>query len=868
MKQPNSPLPPRWPLKFFQWYCHPDCQEDIEGDLRERFERRLAKDGVKKARWEFLKDVLRLFRPGIIRSLKIKQPLNYQVMFYHNLLLSFRTFKRYKNTFFINLFGLSSGLACAMLIFLWVNDELNVDKFHANDEQLYQIMLNAEGPLGISTLEWTPGPLTQSLVEEIPEVKYATAVHPPGSYTMPGVLSVNDTRIKAEAKYAGQDYFTIFSYDLIEGDKNEVLKDLNNIVISDELAMKLFNTKDNIVGSTIVWDQGEFSGNYLISGIFKEAPANATVHFDVVLNYDLYQGKHPELAQWSYNDPSTYVVLKEQAQLATFADKIVDLIKSKDPASRNTLVPRKYSDQHLYGNYENGKVSGGRIVYVRLFAMIAIFILLIACINFMNLSTARASRRFKELGVKKAFGAKRTTLALQYLSESMLIAFFSLFVALLLVLLLLPQFNQITGKQLTLVFDPMLIALLIGITFVTGLVAGSYPAFYLSGFNPVRVLKGKVMASSTSLWVRKGLVVFQFAISIILIVSVLVVYKQMQYVQNKNLGYQKDNVLTFDSDNLSGESLRTFLNEIKRIPGVINASAMQGDLTSGDHNHTPGLSWEGQTPGDEVEFTDMVVYFNFFETLGINMVEGRAFSQDFSSESSKIIFNQTAIDRMGIDNPVGKTINLWGEDKQIIGVVSDFHFESFYTEVKPCFFRLASQPRNVLVKIRAGAEKETLVHLQDFYQDYKGIPLEYQFLDESYQRLYASEQRVSLLSRYFAGIAIIISCLGLFGLASFTAELRLKEMGIRKILGVSNFGVVRLLTADFTKMVLVAIVIALPISYFIAQRWLEDFVFSIELEWWYFAGAGLVALLIAWFTVGLQTVKAARVKPVECLRDE
>ena len=863
----SSPTPPKQALRFLRWFCRDDYLEEIEGNLLELYNQQYEASPA-KARQQFTWNVLRHFRPAFVRSFKLYQPANHRAMIRHNFLLTFRNFQRYKSTFLINLIGLSSGLACALLIFLWVNDELSVDKFHEKDDRLYQIMLNAEGPSGISTLEWTPGPLAQSLADEMPEVMYATAVFPPAVYTMPGVLSVDNIHIKADAKYADRNYFSIFSYDLIEGDKDQVLKDLNNIVISEELAIKLFNKTDDLVGNTLVWDQGEFSGNYLISGIFKEAPTNATMHFDVILNYELYQRKHPELTQWSYNDPSTYVVLKEQTQLATFTGKIVSLIKSKDSESRNTLFPRKYSDQHLYGNYENGKVSGGRIIYVRLFTMIATFILLIACINFMNLATARASRRFKELGIKKAVGARRSTLTAQYLGESMLIAFFSLLIAVLLVLLILPQFNQITSKQLTLVFDPMLIALLMGIILITGLVAGSYPAFYLSGFNPVRVLKGKAVVSSTSLWVRKSLVVFQFAISVILIISVLVVYKQVEYVQNKNLGYHKDNVIAFSSDNLEDESLETFLIEIKQIPGVVSTSAMRGDLISGDHNRTTGLSWEGLTPGDEVEFTDMKVYFNFFETLGIATVEGRTFSQDFSSESSKIVLNQTAIDQMGIESPVGKTINLWGEDKQIIGVVSDFHFESLYTEVKPCFFRLNSQPRNVLMKIRAGVEKETLAQLQDFYQDYKGISLEYQFLDEAYQTVYASEQRVSTLSRYFAGIAILISCLGLFGLAAFTAERRLKEIGIRKALGASAFSIVRLLSGDFTKMVLLAIVIALPVSYFIAARWLESFAFRIDLEWWYFVGAGLAALLIAWFTVGLQTIKAARVNPVECLRDE
>ena len=792
-------------------------------------------------------------------------------MLRHNLLLTYRSFKRYRSSFFINLVGLSSGLACALLIYLWANDELSVDKFHQQDDQLYQVMLNAENPSGIRTLEYVPDPLTTLLAEEMPEVMHVASVFPPATYSFQGALSGNDTAyVNAEAKYATGDYFNIFSYHLIQGDKDQVLKSKNAVVISDELALKLFNTTNDIVGKTLLWEQGELTGTYLVSGVFEKMPTNASIQFDVVFSYEMYRDKHPEMVSWSYNAPSTYVVLQEQAKPGVFTDKIADLIKANDPNSRNTLTARKYSDQYLYGNYENGVIVGGRIDYVKLLAVVAIFILVIACINFMNLSTARASRRFKEIGIKKSVGAKRSTLTIQYLEESLMMGLISLFTAVLLVTLILPQFSQFTGKQLNLGVNVVLILSFLGITLFTGLIAGSYPALYLSGFNPVKILKGKVSTSPASLWVRKGLVVFQFAISVILIVSVLVVYRQVEYIQSKNLGYEKDNVITFSSKNLQQQDHETFFSEIGKIPGVLHVSAMSGGLISGDHNRTPGLSWSGQTPGEEVEFTDLPVDFNFFETMGMKIAGGRSFSRKFSSDSSTIILNQTAIKSMGLTDPVGQTINLWGEDKQIIGIVEDFHFESLYTEIKPCFFRLSpTNVSNILVRINGGVERETLAQLQEFYQDHNlGLTLEYQFLDESYQRLYASEQRVSMLSQYFAGITILISCLGLFGLAAFTAERRLKEIGIRKILGASDFGIVRLLSGDFTKIVLVAISIALPISYFVAQRWLQDFAFSIDLEWWYFAGAGGVALLIAWLSVSFQTIKAARVNPVECLKDE
>ncbi|CAN5152180.1 hypothetical protein BH23BAC1_BH23BAC1_41270 [soil metagenome] len=482
----------------------------------------------------------------------------------------------------------------------------------------------------------------------------------------------------------------------------------------------------------------------------------------------------------------------------------------------------------------------------------------------MNLSTAKASRRVKEVGIKKAIGAGRTELIFQYMGESLIMAFLSLSVAVILVGLLLPQFNMITGKQLSISITLPLALSFLMITVISGLVAGSYPALYLSGFNPVTVLKGKLNSSVGELWARKGLVVFQFALSVILILSVWVVYQQIEYVQNENLGYNKDNVISLPLEGKVAENPETFLEEVKRVPGVANASTMQANII-GVTSGTTGLNWPGKNPDDVINFRNFSVGFDMIETLGMEIKSGRSFSRDFKSDSAAIILNEAAIEVIGLDDPVGSIINLWGQDRQIIGVVKDFHFESLHEEVKPLFIKLeANIMLNAAIKIEAGKERETLARLQDFYQSFNpGYTFDYKFIDAEYKALYEAEQRVSTLSKYFAGLAIIISCLGLFGLAAFTAERRLKEIGIRKILGSSNLGIIRLLSGDFTKMVLLAVAIALPLSYFIVTTWLSTFEYSIKLEWWYFPAAGLIALFIAWFTVGLQTVKAARVNPTD-----
>jgi putative ABC transport system permease protein len=806
-------------------------------------------------------------------------------MWRQNLILFARNIRRNKTSFFINLIGLSTGLACALLIYLWVQDELLVDKFHEKDRRLFQVMLNMQGPDGIDTWENTPGLLAQALAEEMPEVEYAAAVIPSDFFKSKGILSFENLQLKANEQYVSNDYFHIFSYRLIQGDINQLLPDKNAVLISDEMAMKLFNTTENVIGKTIDWKREifffNFSGSYLVSGIFETPPSNSTCHFDLIFSYELFFEKWGKgMKKWTNQNPLTFLVLKEGTNVESFNKKIKDFIKSKDSNAISTLFIRRYSDKYLYDKYENGVQAGGRIMYVRLFSVIALFILVIACINFMNLSTAQASMKLKEVGVKKTVGASRTVLILQYLGGSILMAFLSLFVAIVLVEFLLPQFNEITGKHLSL--NPFLsqgrlnlnfMFAILGITLLAGFVSASYPAFYLSGFSPASVLKGKLNTPLEELLARKGLVIFQFIISVVLIVSVLVVYKQIEFIQTKNLGFDKENVLCMKKEGKLEENIETFLQELKNIPGVVNASNSSGNLTGFHSSTTGGITCESWEKAAETRFASMDVNYDFFETMGIEITEGRTFSKKFGSENSKIIFNQTGIKIMGLENPVGKTVNLWGNDMQIIGVVRDFHFESFYNEIKPCFFKLIPVDfdfaNSIWIRIRSGNEKATIDRIHKLYNEFNpGIAFEYSFFDADYQSMYESETRISALSKYFSAIAIIISCLGLFGLATYTAQRRFKEIGIRKVFGSSAFGIIRLLSGDFSKLVLVAILIALPVGYLLTRQWLNHFAYRINLAWWFFGCAALITFFIAWITVGSQSIRAASINPAECLKEE
>lgn len=784
-------------------------------------------------------------------------------MIKHNILLIYRNFKQNKSSFFINLVGLSTGLTCALLIYLWVSDELSIDKFHEKDSQLYQLMeyRMLDGEIGFSA--WTSGLTAPTLVAEYPEVEYAAACYNLNDYT----LSADDKDIQATGQYVGEDFFKMFSFPLMQGNANQVLTDRNSIVISETLAKNLFSTTENVVGKTLEW---QHETQYLITGVFEDVPRSSSMQFDFVLPFKIYLEDAGWATRWQTSWPETYALLKPGTNIDRLNEKIADLIKRKTngEVTHRILFAAPYSDTYLYGNYENGQQAGGRIEYVRLFSVIAIFILIIACSNFMNLSTAKASRKLNEVGIKKAVGAGRPALIFQYLGESILMAMLSLVVAIVLVLLFLPQFNQITGKQLYLPFDASIILSVLSITMVTGLIAGSYPAFYLSAFNPVKVLKGKLNKSVGELWVRKGLVVLQFTLSIILIVSVFVVYKQIEFVQNKHLGYEKDNVLYLNRKNWEEGNLETFLSEIKKLSGVLGASSI-GHTMTGHVASTQGVQWTGKAPNDITEFEMMPVNYEMLELLGIDMKEGRSFSRELSTDNNKIIFNETAIQHMAITDPIGKTVRFNGE-RQIIGVVKDFNFESLHEEVKPVVMWVdPKRTSTIAVKVRAGRERETIDQLQSLFQKfYPGFPFEYQFLDQEYQQQYIAERRVSTLSKYFAGLAILISCLGLFGLAAFTAEQRTKEIGIRKVMGSSATEIVKLLSTNFTRIVIIAIVFALPIGYIIASRWLQSFAYRIELQWWYFAGAGLITLVIAWITVGMQTIKAALTNPVECLKEE
>ena len=874
----KSYQPPKYLLQFFRWFCHPDYAEDIEGDLHEKYEQFYQEKGPKKAHWYFLLTVISLLRPSLIRPFFNNQSIIHPAMFKHNLLITLRSFRKHKSAFLINLMGLSIGLASALMIYLWVQEEVKMDSFFEHQERLFVVKENYPTPSGLLTENSTPSQLARALKAEIPEIKYATSAITPDWFDVSqGIITEGETKMKAIGQLVEKNYFDIFSWEILQGDKANLLTDKLAVVVSDELAIKLFGDTKNVIGKTIDWEHEDFSGQFQITGVFAKPSQYSTAQFDVVFNYQFfYENSADDFKDWGNSNPETYVLVKEGTDILALNEKMKNFHRDKFKefkgeewlSSIGTIFLQRYGDQYLYNQFENGQQSGGRITYVRLFTIVGIFILLLASINFMNLSTAKASQRRSEIGIKKAIGASRNSIITQFLGESILLTFCALGIALLLVVWLLPEFNQITGKQIEFAFSINLISAILGITLITGLISGSYPALYLSRFRPLHLLKSKMNATSNGILARKGLVIFQFAISILLIISVMVVYQQMTYIQAKNLGFNKDNVLTFGNEGNLSENPNTFLQEIKKLPGVVETSTFWHNVV-GDYGTTWDVKWEGKLPDEKINFATLNVDYNWMELLDLAMIGGRTYQEAYGTENEKIIFNETAIKAMGLKNPIGQTINLWGTDRQIIGVVKDFHFASLYEGIMPCFIQFSPNNASSIVRIKAGEEQNTLLQIEKAYKAYNAdLPFNFSFLDEEYATLYAAEQRVTTLSQYFAGIAILISCLGLFGLATFTAAQRQKEISIRKVLGASITNLWQLLSKDFIGLVLIAALVAMPLGYYLLNDWLSQFAYRTNLSWWIFATTGLGTLLIALGTVSFQAIRAALANPSGVLKGE
>lgn len=771
---------------------------------------------------------------------------------------------RHKSMSAINLVSLTAGLVGALLIGLWIRDELQIDKFHSNDEQLYQAMLFWDYGESNSTSEYTQGPMAAELMEQIPEVEAATNVSP--VFTSFN-FQVGEESFNTAGFYVGTSFFDVFDFKLLEGKSEEVLHQTNSVVISENAAIKWFGSTQDVIGK-VAKLEGE--DNMIISGVFENPPTQSTLQFDCLMSYQKLIDFQASRDSWENVSFYTMMSLNKAANPGQVSEKINQVVQSNfDEEIEFTTFLRPFSDGYLYGEYENGEVVGGRIEYVRLFGIIGVFLLLIACINFMNLATAQASRRLKEVGVKKTLGSKRGHLILQYLSESFSIATLSLVAAAGIVWLVLPAFNSLTEKSIALNVSPIWLLALLGLAAIIGLLAGSYPAFYISSFQPLKILKGASDSNKGAASIRRILVVFQFAIAIVLMVGVGVVYQQIQYVQSKDLGYEKDNLIEFFLVIEDRERINTFVAEAKKLVGIENVSS--GHTPINHRNRTMEVTWEGKDPELDQYFYLYASYYDLPETIGMKLKEGRTFSNQYSDERHKTILNESAVKAIGLENPIGKRVQLWDQvDLEVVGVVEDFHFQSLHESIQPVIFRFMHDASPMLVaRLEEGREKEALAGLENLYEKFNpNVPFGFEFIDQRYNELYNSEQKVASLSQFFAGFALLISCLGLFGLALFLAERKRKEISIRKILGASVASILQLLSKEFMLLIGISMLIGFPIAWYFSNAWLAQFAYKMNLQWWLFASVGVGIVSIALLTVSFQSLKAALVNPIQNLRNE
>ncbi|MEP7106779.1 MAG: ABC transporter permease [Ferruginibacter sp.] len=778
-----------------------------------------------------------------------------------------RNMMRNKIFSLINILGLGLGIACSLLIYLWVQDERGYDNFHANSDRLFKVIVSDKDKTGAiaNSNDNTPGLLADALKKQIPEITGAATVLWEGDF----LFTVGDKIGKEKGRYVGADFTDMFSFSLLQGNAKTALSSPDNIVISQKLAGNYFGKQDPMGKVVRIGDKRD----YTVTGVVANVPDNSTIKFDFVMPIQHgFEDSHWMIDGWEHFGPATYAMLRKDASIEGVNHKLKDFLYRQDRNINNKVISLQlFKKSHLYTRFTNGVPDGGRIEYVRLFSLIAIFILLIACINFMNLATARSIKRAKEVGIRKVVGAVKRLLFRQFLLEAIITTFLAVLIALIFVMVLLPLFNQLTEKELLIHFnDPAFVTTLILLTLVTGFIAGSYPAIFLSALNPITVLKGTLKFKSSDTIFRKGLVVFQFTLSIVLIVCTVVVYKQMNYVQTKNLGLDHSNLIYLRVEGDLVKNYENFKNEAM-ASGNMESISFCGTEPTNVGWWSPGMQWQGKDPNDKTLFAQVEVGYDFLKTMKISLIDGRDFSRSFPTDSSNFIVNEAAAKYMKIKNPVGAAFSHGNMKGKIIGLTKDYHFQSLHAPIAPAFINLAPEPEEGAAIIRAfpGKTKQTLSTIESVCKKFNPkYPFEYSFVDDELNRHYKSEMIVGKLAYSFAFMAIFISCMGLFGLSMFMADQRRKEIGIRKIVGASVSRIVALLSKDFLLLVSIAFVVASPIAWWAMNNWLQDFAYKTDIGWMIFALAGFAAIAIALGTISYQAIKAAIANPVKSLRTE
>jgi AraC-like DNA-binding protein len=802
------------------------------------------------------------------------EKLNRGYMFRNYLKIGWRNLVRNKAYTLINIGGLSVGMACTILILLWVQDELSYDKFNKSASQIYRLTDDVAG----TKAAVSPLPVGPALKQQLPAIKDFTRL-----VALHSIVTVGDRKFdERNIYYADPNFLQVFDYPLLRGRKATVLSRPNGIVITADISKKYFGD-ENAIGKTLYIDDDIKGHNYIVTGVMQNIPHNSHLQFDMLLPLTVYEHS----SNYSYNNPQewgnyivyTYLLLKDgfdgpPGVIGSLERQITAIHTANDPThTKTTFTLQPLADIHLHSNLLLDVAGQGSSQSVNIFSLVALFILLIACVNFTNLSTAIAGQRAKEVGLRKTVGALRPQLIIQFLGESLLLALVSLTIGISIARLLMPLFSDLSAKSISVnLFDLKIMGGLLAIAVLVGLISGSYPAFFLSSFKPVKVLKGIQVLDGKQSFLRNGLVVLQFSISVILMVSTLVVNNQLKFIRNRDMGFNKENLLYLQMPQIGDllhnyDVLKATLGEHTRIADYTLVEYLPTDLTTG----TTDVKWDGQDPNKQIIFPQFGADGNFIKTFGIHLVAGRSFDDNNKSDAANYILNETAVKTMGmsVSSAVGKQITVNGNKGEVIGVVKDFNFKPVQQLIEPLILSYTKQGGFVVIRTRPADMQQNIANLKAVFQKiYPCYPFSYGFVDQDLDRLYLSEQRMGKLFNIFSVVSIIVSCLGLFGLATFAAQKRIKEIGVRRVLGASATGIAALLAKDFVKLVAIALLVAFPLAWWVMGKWLDNYVYRIDISWWMFALAGFLALLVALFTVSSQAIKAALTKPAKSLRSE
>ena len=789
-------------------------------------------------------------------------------MFKLNLKIALRNLWKNKGFSLINIGGLAIGLASCMVLLIYVAYEWSYDKQFKNNDKTYVVYQSVVANGKTFSWAWTPNVMAKEAQEKIPGVKYASR----STYPKAKLITVGDKKLGSKAVFSDQNFLKILNYKFIKGNSAQVLKNVNSIILTKSFAKKLFGNEDPI-NKTVKLENQEV---LKVEAVVEDVPANSSIKFDCIMPWSLFEKTEPWVKEghWGNNMCLTLVQLQDNKFFTEANASMVGIYKRNQKDNLAVALLHPLTKWHLYDNFENGKSVGGKIDQLKIFLLLAFCILLIACVNFMNLSTARSEGRAKEVGVRKAIGSSRKSLVSQFFLESWLITFIATVIAFILVEVSLPYFNSLLNIQLQIDYNNGAFWLtLVGLMVFTGFVAGSYPALYLSSFEPIKVLKGLKIKTDSSVSVRKVLVVGQFVFAACLIICTAVIYQQLNYIKNKPIGYNQTNLLQIAVDGKMRDKgkLELLKNQLIKSGATTDVTFFSSDITEGGNN-TTDVQWEGKSPNEVISFNHRGIGYDFIKTMGTSLTSGREFSQKFPNDTANILLNEAAVKMMGLKKPMGQTVTFWGFKLTVIGIVKDFVVESAYQKVAPMIFHLGTNSNANTIITRLNPNQNISASLAKIDELVKGIepnyPVNRKFVDESFEIKFQDEKLLGTLSNWFGGFAIFISCLGLLGLALFMAEQRKKEISIRKVLGATTGNILTLLNKDFIKLVAIANVIAFPLAYIIINKWLSAFEYRIAISFLPFALAIVISVLIAVLTVSIQSIKVAKANPIDALKYE